>query len=328
MIIPILISILLLSCADNKDLQQPVAYSNPVVLPYTNALAEHPDDADLYFRRAEALNQIHADSLSIVDLKKAIEIDNVNPQYYQAIGILYLNNNQASEAVKALQRNLELSPGEVSVRLILSKAYLQNNQINEAQEQVNKVLAAAPDYPEALFWSGQIKAAERDTATAIELIQKSLEINPAFYAASYQLADFYAAINKEQTVEQYRKTFNLDTLEVRPLFDIGEFYKKNKQFAKAKHAYISSILKNPDYSYAYVEIGKILMAEDSLNKALRQFNIAILTKPGYADAFYNKGLCFEKLNQRDSATIAFKQALVYNAELKEANEGIIRTSTK
>ena len=324
MIIYALLLLFLLSCENNKDNFEPVAYSNPVVLPFTQALKENPEDADLYFRRAEALNQINADSLSIVDLKKAIELDAKNPQYYQALGMLYLNNNQADQAVVALEQNLELSPGEVRVRLLLSKAYLESSQIKKAQEQVDKVLAADPDYPEALCWNGQIKATEKDTVAAIQYIKKALEINPAFYSASYQLADLYAAQKNENAVAQYHKTFNMDTLNVAPLFDIGEFYKNKKEWEQAKKAYVQSVLKDPDYSFAYIEIGKILMLQDSLNKALRQFNLAVITKPGFAEAFYNKGLCFEKLNQKDSAEAAFKQALVYNSKLKEAEAGIKR----
>jgi len=316
--------LVLLSCNNKNASNDPVAYHNPVVQPYTDAIAEEPDNPKWYFKRSEALAQVNADSLRIVDLEKAVELDGKNPMYFQALGIAYLDMDQAEKAVAALQKNLELSPGEVRVRLLLSKAYLSNDQIQFAQKEVDKVLAAAPDYPDAIYWQAQIKAAEKDTLSAIQLIKKALEIDSSYYLASYQLADFYAAQNDGRTVAQYQKTFRMDTMNVAPLFDIGEFYKSKNEWENAKKAYRESVLKDPDYSDAYLEIGEILVQQDSIEKALRQFNIAILTNPEYARAYYNKGLCFEKLNMKDSAQFAYAQALVFNPHLSEAGEGIKR----
>lgn len=306
------------SCKNKDSNNYPIAYNNPIVKPYTHAIEQDVNNPDLYFERAQALDQINADSLAIVDLKKAIELDNKNPKYFQSLGLLYLKSKQPTQAVIAFQKNLDLSPGEVRVRLLLSKAFLENKQIEKAQEQVNYVLAAAADYPDAIYWNSQIKAAQKDTVAAIQLMKKALEMNPSYYLASFRLADFYAAQNNENTVVQYQKTFKMDTLNVAPLFAIGEFYRNKQEWEKAKTAYIESIRRDPDYSATYIEIGKILVMQDSFKKALRQFNIAMLTQPGNGDAFYNKGLCFEKMNLKDSAKAAFNQAIIFNAKFQDS----------
>jgi tetratricopeptide (TPR) repeat protein len=319
-----ILSVLLAGCSNTPQQPDHHAYHNPIVQPFTDAILQSPEDAELYFQRAEALRKVKEDSLALVDLQKAASLEEHNPKYIRAMGILYLDLGQAGKAVKALQKNLEISPGEVNVRLLLSRAYLQNGQVPAAQQEVNKILAAAPAFPPALFWNARIEMARKDSAAAINILKKTLQIDPGYYQASFQLADWYAAQDNPQTVLQYEKTFRLDTMDVTPLFAIGEYYRKKNEISRAREAYKICVLKDPDYSAAYLETGKILLQQDSVQEALRQFIITIKTSPADAAAYLNKGLCFEKLDQKDSARLAFQQALTFNPGLKAAKAGLKR----
>ena len=54
---------------------------------------------------------------------------------------------------------------------------------------------------------------------------------------------------------------------------------------------------------------KIAPAEDSLSTAQRMFTMAIKIAPYYTDAYYNRGLCFEKANKLKEALKDYKQSL-------------------
>jgi tetratricopeptide (TPR) repeat protein len=58
----------------------------------------------------------------------------------------------------------------------------------------------------------------------------------------------------------------------------------------------------------------MLMQEDSTEKAIRQFDIAIQNKPDYADAYYNRGICKEILGKFSEALEDYNQALSFNAD--------------
>lgn len=323
-LIAFLLLILMVSCGQNTKTQDHPAYHNPTVEPYTDSIAAYPESATWYFERAKALSGVNEDSLCLIDLQKAVSMDSLNPEYVQALGNVYLELEQPGKAVTAFQKNLKLSPGDARVRLLLSKAYLENNDTTSAQLEVSKVLAAAPNYPDAMYWQAQIRVAQKDTTAAISLVKQALAIDSGYYQAAYQLADWYAAKGLPEAVPQYEKTFRMDTLDVSPLFEIGEMYKNRKQLQQAKDAYRVCILKDPDYTDAYLETGRILMQQDSTDRALRQFLLAIQTKPGSADAYLNKGLCYEKLKQKDSAVVALRQALVFKPGLKAAQEALAR----
>lgn len=320
----LLVLALFTSCGQENTIQDHPAYHNPTVQPYTDSIAANPESATWYFERAKALSGVNEDSLCLMDLQQAARIDSLNPEYVQAMGNVYLELEQPARAITAFQKNLKLAPGDARVRLLLSKAYLENNDTAAAQLEVSKVLAAAPNYPDALYWQAKIRVVQKDTAGAISLVQQALKIDSSYYAASYQLADWYAAKGLPEAIPQYEKTFRMDTLDVSPLFEIGEMYKNRKQLQQAKDAYRVCILKDPDYTGAYIETGKILKQQDSTEKALRQFLLAIQTQPSSAEAYLNKGLCYEKLRQKDSAVVALRQALVFRPGLKEAQEALSR----
>jgi tetratricopeptide (TPR) repeat protein len=187
---------------------------------------------------------------------------------------------------------------------------------------VNKILAAAPRHPGALMIMADIKAAQKDTAATINILREIIATDSRNYNASYQLGDWYKATSNPAAVEQYQYTFSLDTNDVNPLFEIGDYYERQKQVQKAKEAFIYCIEKDRDFTEAYIHLGKIYFTENATDKALRHFDLAINTMPANAEAYYYKGLCFEKMQQRDSAALAFRQALVFDRSMKEAADAL------
>jgi tetratricopeptide (TPR) repeat protein len=318
------VAMMLLSSCGNKatsDNDNP-AYHNPAVQPYTDSIALNPEHAEYYYRRAEALTEINNDSLALIDVQKALSYEKNNAQYTFTAGYLQLQLGQAKEAIKTLKHNLEQTPGNVNTRMLLSRAYLADAKIQPAQEQVNKILAAAPRHPGALMILADIKAAEKDTVATINILKEIIATDAGNYNASYQLGDWYKATNNPAAVAQYQYTYSLDTNDVNPLFEIGDYYEHQGQVQKAKEAFIYCIEKDRDFTDAYIHLGKIYLRENATDKALRHFNLAITTKPDHAEAYYYKGLCFEKMQQRDSAVVAFRQALVFDRGMKEAAEAL------
>lgn len=312
------------SCGPSATVQDHPAYHNPVVQPYTDSIAGKPEHAEYYFRRAEALTEIHNDSLALLDVQQALRLDKKNAQYTFTEGYLQLQLGKVKEAIKTLQHNLEQTPGNVNTRMLLSKALLADNKPEAAQAEIGKILAAAPQHAGALMIMADIKAAQKDTASTINILKNVLALDPRNYDASYELGDWYKATRMPATVAQYNYTYTLDSNDVNPLFEIGDFYEQGGQLQQAKDAYIVCIKKDRDFTEAYVRLGKIYLNEGATEKALRHFDIAISTMPNSAEAYYYKGLCFEKMSRKDSAAVAFNQALVFDQQMTKAAEALAK----
>jgi tetratricopeptide (TPR) repeat protein len=316
----------LIACTDADDaaVADHPAYHNPTVQQLTDAIAENPNDAALYYKRSIALSRINQDSLSLIDLLKATSIDSTKPEYYQAIGFVQINLGNYAAATTAFERNLQFDPGNATYMLLIAKSLLEEKKTAAAQEWVTKAMNARPNYLEAEFMHAQIKAAEHDTLTAIKLTQSILQRNPAYYDASLQLADWYKGLNDNQAIVQYQKTFALDTTDATPLYEIARFYEQQGKLNEAKQAFRRCVISDPDYSYGYIHYADILMKQDSHEKALRQYELAIATDPANADAWYGKGLSLEHQEKKDSARYSFQQALTLDPDLQVAKDALLR----
>lgn len=300
------------------------AYHNPTVQPFTDSILAFPENPNYYFLRAEALSSINNDSLALLDVIHAKSLDSNTQQYSYTIGYLQLQLGNFKEAIASLQENLKMSSGNVNTRILLAKAFLADNNIKDAQEQISHVLKAAPQHSGAMIMQANIDLNKKDTLAAISTLQQLLQTNPNDYQARFEMAGIYKAQNNEQAVAQYQQVFQLDTLDVTPLYNIGEFYESRKEMDKAKSFYTSCILKNRDFTDAYMALGKIFYQEKNTEKALRHFSLAVETYPNGAECYYWKGVCFEALHQKDSAIVNYNQALVFDNTLKEAIDGLRR----
>ncbi len=70
----------------------------------------------------------------------------------------------------------------------------------------------------------------------------------------------------------------------------------------------------------------MLLQEDSTEKALRQFDMAIAVKQDYVEAYYNRGLCNEILEKYDLAVADYEQALAFNPDYTLAKTALQRAT--
>ncbi|HET8574372.1 MAG TPA: tetratricopeptide repeat protein [Edaphocola sp.] len=325
----ILIGLFLASCHNSQ--QQTIdaaAYHNPLIQPLTDELTKDPDNPQLLYQRSLALIQVEAPDLAKKDLIHALKKDSNNLQYLYTLSQVDLQSGNNAQAIKNLEELVRLSHHAPAIRLALAKAYIKNNQAEPATQNIRDLLKNDSAYPGALFTLAQIQLIKKDTNRAVNILHRSLWLRKDDYPASLLLAECLAAQHNPKAIDIYRETFDMDTSDVTPLLHIGSFYEQQKQIEKAKSIYRECLLKDPDCTIALINTGKILLDQDSVPKALRQFNIAIQTRPNSVEAYTQKGICFERLHQKDSAKTAFAQALVFDPHSEAARKGWQRNRTK
>lgn len=314
----LLCMILLFSCSNKKGQQvDHPAYHNPAVRELTDAIAAHPGEAQFYFQRSVALSQINEDSLALIDLYKAVSIDSNNAGYYSAVGYVELNLNHPENAIKAFQKSIAIHPAEVRTHLDLADAYIKAKKMEDATNVIENVLRKAPQYPPALLAMAKLHAASKDTSRAIATLKDVLKLQPNYYDASMQLADYYNDRQNPEAITQYQKTFALDSSDASPLFEIGRYYQQQRDLERAKQYYIKCFLLDKEYTYAYINIGRILVEQDSLEKAIRHYRLALQVAPNNKDAWFLAGQVFAKMNRPDSAKYYFHEALLFGYDEKE-----------
>lgn len=98
--------------------------------------------------------------------------------YWPARAAVFLSEGKYSRAVEICNANLTEQPDLISGRLILAKALLEAGQVESAARQFSQVMARDTDNLVALKYLGDTKFAEGDTAGALALYGRILEIDP------------------------------------------------------------------------------------------------------------------------------------------------------
>ena len=126
----------------------------------------------------------------------------------------------------------------------------------------------------------------------------------------------------------YDNAYKIDSTDVFPLYAKGVFYQDKGDFEIAKQQYVATIVKDRNYPNPYYNLGYIYMQQDSLDKAFRQYDILTKLNPSDAEAYFNRGLCYELMGKKEEATIDYKQALIFDETYKEPKEGLERLGKK
>ena len=93
-------------------------------------------------------------------------------------------------------------------------------------------------------------------------------------------------------------------------------------FEKAIQAYKNVISINPNYAYAYCNMGVVLKDQGKLDDAILVYKKAILIKPDYAEAHSNLGVVYRYQGRLDEAIIEFQKAILLKPDFDQAYNNI------
>lgn len=325
----IMLAFFILACRDKTedksiDKRTEVILQSPLLSDWTKAIEQHPDNPQLYYERSVILSRNDQDSLALSDLKKAVSLDSTNVIYISGLAQVFLNLRHADEAVKILQKGLELKPHDINLKLLLINAFIENNQTKDSEAMIQSIIDRHSDFADAYYWQARQQLALKDTGAALSLLTQALRLDTNYYAASLLLADCYSAMQQSKAVKQYLHTYYLDTTDALPLFEIGYYYELQLELDSAKKYYTRTFLNDRNYIYAYIQTGKILIRQDSLDKAIRIFNMATAADPANPDGYFYKGHAYELKGKIDSAKHYFEQCLYLQPDYKDAQDALLR----
>lgn len=299
-------------------------YRLPGVAELSGKLADHPNDAQLYFQRGKALQKHGRDSLALEDYKNAVRLDSSKAAYYSAIGDLMFEHKDISGSVQWFDKAIRLDPRDPMAHLKFAKILLITKDYKRSFAEINNVLRQDVYNREAYLLKGLAYKDLKDTNKAISSFQTALQVSPEYAEAMVQLGAIYRAKGDPLALKYYGNAFKADTTDVYPLYAQGMYYQDRKEYELAKEAYRNCLHHNRQYADAYFNTGWILMQQDSLQQAIVQFRQATKADPGNAGAFYNSGLCQELLGNNSEAAADYRKALSVDPQYAEAREALAR----
>jgi predicted TPR repeat methyltransferase len=186
----------------------------------------------------------------------------------------------------------------------------QRDQWVAAGDIYRRVLEVAPDYPDAVHYSGVLAHQQGQSERAVELIERSL-------ALEHDQADWYSnlaivrrdRLELDDAITACRRAIALDPNHANAHNNLGVLLRAQGKMAEAEAAYRAAIRANPVHSDAYTNLGILLNGQKRTHEAVVCFCKVITFRPKHPEARRLLALAHCTLGEVDEAVAIFQRWL-------------------
>jgi predicted TPR repeat methyltransferase len=193
-------------------------------------------------------------------------------------------------------------PVSLSEAIAFVMRCMKHGEFDEAEEVCRKILAVAPDYPDAVHYAGVLAHENGRTGEALALLERSLTLAP-------EQADWHSNLgvvrqatgDLEGAIGSYERAIALNPSHARAHGNLGVLLKVRGDLAGAEAAYRRSIELDPNHADAYHNLAVVLSSTNRSVEAVTAFCRALTLKPQFVDARRALALAYCTLGQFDRA---------------------------
>ncbi len=287
-----------------------------------------PNNAELYYQRAQVYRMLDMDSVALRDLDKTIKLDSTKSKYFSAIGDLLFDKKDITGSVKWFQKAIAIDPNDETAHLKIANMFLFSKDYDQAMAEVNTVLQQNIYNAEAYFLKGLIYKDMGETERAITSFQAAVQMEPKYYDGYIQLGLAYTKKKDPLALQYFDNAIRVDSMNMEGHYAKAMYHQSQEKYADAKKVFKHAIGLNRNYAEAHYNIGWMLLQEDSTEKAKREFERVIVLDPTNARAYFNRGLCYEIMGDNEKAREDYEQALVFDADFDLPKEALKRVKRK
>src|SRR5262245_29409438 len=186
----------------------------------------------------------------------------------------------------------------------------QNEQWSAAADIYQRILDVAPDFADAVHFSGVLAHQQGRGEEAEALIARSLELEP-------ERADWYSnlgivlrdRLKLDEAVAAYRQAIAIDPNHANAYNNLGVTLRAQKKLDESEAAYREAIRIDPEHSDAYHNLGILLNGQKRTREAVQCFCKVITFRPKHPEARRLLALAHCTLGEVDKAVAVFEEWL-------------------
>ncbi len=265
---------------------------------------------ELYYQRAQFWLEHKDAGKAIEDANHAIRLKPGNSKYYVAQADAYLVMGKAKLCREALQKAIDLNSEETEAYLKMAELNLYFRDYTQVFMYVQKALDVDPNIAKAHFIRGFAFKERGDTVGAIKSYQKSIDLNQNYYEAYIQLGMLYSVKKNKLALDYLNNALRIKPSSAEALYFEGMYYQETDDLNKALELYNKIVKTDPNYKFAYFNMGYIHMYFLRVyDKACQYFTSAIQIDPAYVEAYYNRGYSLELAGDVEKARTDYNKAI-------------------
>lgn len=199
-------------------------------------------------------------------------------------------------------------------------AWHGQGRLSAAEAAYRAVLERAPDHFDALHLLGVIHYQNGQADTAVELIQRALQVQPAGSAAAYSnLGLAHQALRQyPAALQDFEQALALDPHHLEALNNRGNTLNQLGRSGEALATFERLLALKPDAVEALTNCGVALQQLGRIDDALASHRRALQLRPAYPKALNNLGHVLHQAGRHREALDSFEQALALHPEFVEA----------
>lgn len=288
-----------------------------------------PDRASLYEARGNLFLGIDSLEAAERDLNRAVRLDSTNVGYRLQLGDLRYRQLDIEGAYKQFERAAELDPSSTAPLLKQAEIQLVLRNYEKSMALVNDALRKDQHAAHGYRLKAWIHMETGDTALALSSFRTAVEHNNEDYSAYIMLAKISAARHDPLAEQYYNTALSIRPRSVEAWYNKGMYYQENGYDSLALDCYDRIKEIDPNNALPWYNTGYLMLERFNDPVGARdQFSEAIRLEPGYTDAWYNKGLAFERMDQLDSAAAYYQACLAIKHDHDLAARGMERMAKR
>jgi len=290
----------------------------------TEALANDPDNAELYAERGAMYLENGVYDRAINDLTRSLRRDSSRVAVWHLLADAQMDNLRSRDALNTMIYASSRFKERVPTLLKLAEFQFIVQQYDNSLATLDRAVQVDPNEGEIFFMIGQVLSEKGDTARAINSYQKATELNPDILDSWLSLGMLFEARGNSIAERYYKTATAIDRSAAIPYRMLADYYSRQSRLPEAIAQYDEAIIRNPQFDEAFYNSGLVYLDMDSLVKAKQQFDRAVEVNPNYVEARFYQGVALELQGNVVGARQAYQQALNLAPSFSNAQQALER----
>jgi len=248
-------------------------------------------------------------------IRKGIQLDESNANGYCALGTVHSNRGETKEAIKALEKAMELRPNDYYLNYHIAVRHFGSPGFGRAREYLERSLALKPNYPEPHRFLGRIFQAQGKPDEAEGHYRKAVELGPDFAHIHSYLGNFYAWRGRfEEAQEEWQTTIRLKPEMWYYKYCLGFTELLDGDTSTALRLLENCVKNEPEPQYylglgfAYEKVGEMSKMQEAFQKALKGYRKLVEQWPQNAGYHTQSAYLLARLGDVEKARQHLKTA--------------------
>jgi tetratricopeptide (TPR) repeat protein len=311
----------------------------PTIATVTAEIKKDSLNPFLYYKRAQAYEANNDFKSAETDMFLALTLDSLRPDFYLYAANLFKKTGDLRRGIALMDKAIATDSMNINyyvkaAELSYIDTTIKGNYI-VALNHLNAAILKNPQNADIYFFKGNVFKALGDTAKAISAFQTATDLNPKYYDAYVQIGVLLAQKRDQKNAEKYLDNAirvsdkpedalynkaNILKEEGRELQKANNDAAADEKFKAAIENFKKVVELDHRKTEAFMGLGFSYYQMDSVEQAYKFYGMAAETDPGYAGAYFSKGLCAEDLNRTREAMSLYQTAIDLDPHLTLAQQ--------